>query len=117
MLRKLTLSAWDDRYEQLRRSGLREPAYGGPLRRHVEREKDFRLEQLQFDNSPAALRLWNFLLTENERLHQARERGEKIVGTMKDLGTRRWVLTPRFVPCARCCRRFRTANIFRAPTC
>ena len=85
--RKLNLDGWDDRYEQLRRDGLREPAYGGPLRRHVVREKDFRLEQLQFDNSPAALRLWNFLLTENERLHQARARGDKIVGTMKDLGT------------------------------
>ena len=57
------------------------------MRRHVVREKDFRLEQLQFDNSPAALRLWNFLLTENERLHQARAGGDKIVGTMKDLGT------------------------------
>ena len=85
--RKLSLDEWDDRYEQLRRDGLREPAYGGPLRRHVVREKDFRLEQLQFDNSPAALRLWNFLLTENERLHQARANGDKIVGTMKDLGT------------------------------
>jgi len=85
--RKLSLSEWDERYEQLRRAGLREPAYGGPLRRHVERENDYRLEQLRFDNSPAALRLWNFLLTENERLRQARERGEKIVGTMKDLGT------------------------------
>jgi hypothetical protein len=42
---------------------------------------------LQFDNSPAALRLWNFLLTENQRLHQARAAGLKIVGTMKDLGT------------------------------
>ena len=42
---------------------------------------------MQFDNSPAALRLWNFLLTENERLHQARANGDKIVGTMKDLGT------------------------------
>ncbi len=85
--RKLNLDEWDDRYEQLRRDGLREPGYGGPLRRHVVREKDFRLEQLQFDNSPAALRLWNFLLTENERLHQARASGDKIVGTMKDLGT------------------------------
>ncbi len=85
--RKLDLSAWDERYEQLRRDGLGEPPYGGPLRRHVEREKDFRLERLQFDNSPAALRLWNFLLTENERLHEARARGEKIVGAMKDLGT------------------------------
>jgi hypothetical protein len=85
--RKLNLSEWDDRHAQLRRDGLHEPGYGGPLRRHVVREKDFRLEQLQFDNSPAALRLWNLLLTENERLHQARANGDKIVGTMKDLGT------------------------------
>ena len=85
--RKLNLDEWDDRYQQLRRDGLREPAYGGPLRRHVAREKDFRLQQLQFDNSPAALRLWNFLLTENARLHQARACGHKIVGAMKDLGT------------------------------
>jgi benzoyl-CoA reductase/2-hydroxyglutaryl-CoA dehydratase subunit BcrC/BadD/HgdB len=85
--RKLNLSAWDERYEQLWRAGLREPAYDGPLRQHVLREKDFRLEQLQFDNSPAALRLWNFLLTENERLRQSRARGDKLVGTMKDLGT------------------------------
>jgi len=85
--RKLNLDEWDGRYEQLRRDGLREPAYGGPLRRHVVREKDFRLQHLQFDNSPAALRLWNFLLTENQRLHQARAAGHKIVGTMKDLGT------------------------------
>ena len=85
--RKLNLDEWDDHYDQLRRDGLREPSYGGPLRRHVVREKDFRLQQLQFDNSPAALRLWNFLLTENARLHQARANGDKIVGTMKDLGT------------------------------
>ncbi len=85
--RRLNLEQWDERYEQLRRDGLREAAYGGPLRRHVVREKDFRLQQLQFDDSPAALRLWNFLLTENERLHQARALGHKIVGTMKDLGT------------------------------
>ena len=85
--RKLNLDQWDARYEKLRRGGLREPAYGGPLRRHVEREQDFRLLQLQFDNSPAALRLWNFLLTENQRLRQARADGFKIVGAMKDLGT------------------------------
>jgi hypothetical protein len=85
--RKLNLAAWDERHEQLCRTGLREPAYGGPLRRHVIQEQDFRLEQLHFDNSPAALRLWNFLLTENDRLRQARARGDKIVGVMKDLGT------------------------------
>jgi len=85
--RKLNLDEWDEHYEQLCHDGLREPCYGGSLRRHVVREKDFRLQQLQFDNSPAALRLWNFLLTENARLHQARANGDKIVGTMKDLGT------------------------------
>lgn len=84
---KLTLDEWDGRYEELRREGLREPSYGGPLRRHVDRDRDFRLQQLRFDNSPAALRLWNFLLTENERLHEARAKGYKLVGTMKDLGT------------------------------
>lgn len=85
--RKLSLAEWDDRHAQLQRAGLREPFYGGPLRRHVVQEHDFRLQHLRFDNSPAALRLWNFLLTENERLRQARARGEKIVGAMKDLGT------------------------------
>jgi hypothetical protein len=85
--RKLSLDEWDARYEQLTRAGLREPAYGGPLRRHVLLEGDLRLRQLRFDNSAAALRLWNFLLTENQRLHAARAQGEKIIGTMKDLGT------------------------------
>lgn len=85
--RQLTLEQWDEHYAQLRAAGLREAAYGGPLRRHVDRERDFRLQELRFDNSPAALRLWNFLLTENERLREARHRGAKLVGTMKDLGT------------------------------
>ena len=85
--RKLTLNEWDARYAQLTSAGLREPGYGGPLRRHVLLEGDLRLRQLRFDNSAAALRLWNFLLTENQRLHAARARGEKIIGTMKDLGT------------------------------
>jgi hypothetical protein len=85
--RKLSLDEWDARYEQLSRAGLCEPDYGGPLRRHVLLEGDLRLRQLRFDNSAAALRLWNFLLTENQRLHVARAQGEKIVGTMKDLGT------------------------------
>ena len=48
---------------------------------------DFRLQNLLFDSSPAALRLWNFLLTEEARLFEARQAGKKIVGTMKDLGT------------------------------
>jgi len=85
--RKLTLDEWDARYAELTRSGLQEPSYGGPLRRHVVRERDLRLRHLRFDNSAASLRLWNFLLTENQRLAEARAQGDKIVGAMKDLGT------------------------------
>ena len=84
--RKLTLDEWDGRYEELRAAGELDPACGGPLRRHVD-EGDLRLLRLRFDNSPAALRLWNFLLGEEDRLHGLRARGEKIVGAMKDLGT------------------------------
>jgi hypothetical protein len=84
---KLGLDEWDDRYAELKRAGLAEPDYGGPLRRHLNNERDLRLQHLRFDNSAAALRLWNFLLTENQRLRQARSRGDKLVGAMKDLGT------------------------------
>ena len=71
----LTLDDWDRRYAELRAAGLLEPAYGGPLRRHVE-DGDMRLLRLRFDNSPAALRLWNFLLTEEDRLHAVRAGGQ-----------------------------------------
>lgn len=84
--RRITLDQWDDRYAQLRRQGLCEPAYGGPLRRHVD-DGDTRLLSLRMDNSAAALRLWNFLLTEEDRLHRAQTEGKRLVGTMKDLGT------------------------------
>ena len=83
---RITLEQWGGRYRRLREAGLREPAYGGPLGRHVE-DGDLRLPKLRYDNSAASLRLWNFLLTEEDRLHQARAAGRKIVGTMKDLGT------------------------------
>jgi len=85
--RQITLDEWEARYACLRAAGvLPEYSYGGPLGRHV-RDGDLRLRKLRFDNSPAALRLWNFLLTEEERLHQARRTGSKLVATMKDLGT------------------------------
>lgn len=84
---RLTLDQWDAQYARLKSNGLAKPWYGGPLRRHVTTGGDLRLNQLRYDNSPASLRLWNFLLTENERLHQARAEGCRIVGTMKDLGT------------------------------
>lgn len=84
--RQITLDQWDREYDRLHAAGLSEPAYGGPLRRHVA-DGDTRLLKLRYDNSPAALRLWNFLLTEEDRLQAARDSGRKLVGTMKDLGT------------------------------
>jgi benzoyl-CoA reductase/2-hydroxyglutaryl-CoA dehydratase subunit BcrC/BadD/HgdB len=86
MPKRITLEEWDLRYVQLQKAGTCQPDYGGPLSRHVE-DGDQRLLKLRYDNSAAALRLWNFLLTEEDRLHEARAAGVKIVGTMKDLGT------------------------------
>jgi len=84
--RQITLQQWDQRYEQMQKARIAQPSYGGRLSRHVE-DGDERLLKLRYDNSAAALRLWNFLLTEEDRLREARDRGKKIVGTMKDLGT------------------------------
>jgi benzoyl-CoA reductase/2-hydroxyglutaryl-CoA dehydratase subunit BcrC/BadD/HgdB len=86
MPKQITLDEWDLRYKQLEKAGTQQPDYGGPLSRHVE-DGDQRLLKLRYDNSAAALRLWNFLLTEEDRLNEARASGKKIVGTMKDLGT------------------------------
>lgn len=83
---KLTLAQWDRRYTELLAAGLKEPWYGGPLRRHQE-AGDTRLDHLRFHDSAAALRLWNFLLTEEQRLQEHRKAGHLIVGTLKDLGT------------------------------
>lgn len=71
--------------DQLHRNAA-EASYSGPLCRHID-DGDHRLSKLSFDNSAISFRLWNFLLTEEERLHQARKEGKYIVGTMKDLGT------------------------------
>jgi hypothetical protein len=84
--RRITLDEWDARYTALRDGGLAEPFYGGPLRRHVG-NRDLRLKKLCMDNSAAALRLWNFFLSEEDRLHRSAAQGKKLVGTMKDLGT------------------------------
>ncbi len=83
---KISLREWDARHAELTAAGLAEPSYGGPLSRHAA-GGDRRLFKLAFDNSAAALRLWNFLLTEEDRLEAARAAGMKIVGAMKDLGT------------------------------
>jgi hypothetical protein len=84
--RKITLQQWDERFGQMRCNLPSCPDYVGPLSRHVQ-DGDLRLLRLKFDNSFASFRLWNFLLTEEDRLHQARLDGKKIIGTMKDLGT------------------------------
>ncbi len=84
--RQITLQEWDRAYERLQAAGVSQPTYDGPLGRHVA-DGDTRLLKLRFDNSLAALRLWNFLLTEEDRLQAARDAGKKLVGTMKDLGT------------------------------
>ncbi len=84
--KKISLDDWEVRYDELRADGLAEASYGGRLSRHVA-DGDFRLETLAFDNSAAALGLWNFLLTEEDRLRQAKTDGRHIIGTMKDLGT------------------------------
>jgi benzoyl-CoA reductase/2-hydroxyglutaryl-CoA dehydratase subunit BcrC/BadD/HgdB len=83
---RITLEEWDLQYERLQATGVVQPSYGGPLSRHLK-DGDQRLLKLRYDNSAAALRLWNFLLTEEDRLREARAEGKKIVGTMKDLGT------------------------------
>jgi hypothetical protein len=84
--KRLTLGELDRLCRRRQAAGVAMPAYAGPLARHV-RDGDRRLLKLEYDNSAAALRLWNFLLTEEDRLHQARAAGRKIVGAMKDLGT------------------------------
>ena len=81
--KQLTLDEWDSRYDALKESGLKEPDYGGRLSRHLD-DVDYRLRHLRFDNSPEALRLWNFLLTEEERLLSAKQSGKRLVGAMKD---------------------------------
>ncbi|MBF0386907.1 MAG: 2-hydroxyacyl-CoA dehydratase [Candidatus Omnitrophica bacterium] len=84
--RQITLEEWDEAYERAGSLEPRDAGYGGLLGRHV-RSGNTRLARLQFDNSFAALKLWNFLLTEEDRLRQARLAGKTLIGAMKDLGT------------------------------
>ena len=87
MIGRITLDEWDARYAELCGQGMVEPSYGGPLRRHVDDGGNTRLPRLRYDDSAAALRLWNFLLTEEDRLREARSQEKLLVGAMKDLGT------------------------------
>lgn len=48
---------------------------------------DRRLAQLHFDPDPALCELWDFVLSENERLAAHRTAGRMLLGALKDLGT------------------------------
>ncbi|MBE3069729.1 MAG: 2-hydroxyacyl-CoA dehydratase [Planctomycetes bacterium] len=85
-LKRMSIEEMDRLCRAQQAAGRPMAAYEGLLARHVD-DGDRRLLRLQYDGSAAALRLWNFLLTEEDRLHRARADGLKIVGTMKDLGT------------------------------
>jgi hypothetical protein len=57
-----------------------------PLRRWLA-DGDAVLADLRFDPDPACIALWDFVLSEEERLRAARAQGGLIVAAMKDLGT------------------------------
>jgi len=61
-------------------------AYQGSMQRHAT-GGDLRLLHLAFHLSPATHDLWNFLMTEEERLKDLRRSGKAIIGALKDLGT------------------------------
>jgi len=61
-------------------------AYQGRLLRHAKKG-DTRLFRLRYHLSATTHDLWNFLMTEEDRLHDARRAGKTIIGAMKDLGT------------------------------
>ncbi len=83
---QITVKQWDRRFTELNAGGMTWPPYCDSFARHI-RQGDTRLRSLVYDNAPAAFRLWQFLLSEEQRLHQAQANGALIVGTMKDLGT------------------------------
>lgn len=66
---------------------LGETAYLDEPSCFAEESGDYRLHQLLFDNSLASLRLWSFLLSEEDRLWRSRKSGMKVIGALKDLGT------------------------------
>ena len=72
--KRLTMEQLDRLCRRRQAAGVPMPAYAGPLERHVA-DGDRRLLKLLYDDSAAALRLWNFLLTEEDRLHEARAAG------------------------------------------
>jgi benzoyl-CoA reductase/2-hydroxyglutaryl-CoA dehydratase subunit BcrC/BadD/HgdB len=94
---KISLSEWDSLYEKIPQKIIEEFKYIREMPKASKnymtkisahfRQGDRRLGSLKYDNSLASLRLWDFLLTEEERLADWRKAGKKIFGVMKDLGT------------------------------
>ncbi len=85
-LSQISLEDWDARYADLVKTRRVRPPFDGPLGRHW-RDGDTRLTKFLYDPSPAALDLWNFLLTEEDRLREDKANGKTLIGAMKDLGT------------------------------
>jgi len=83
---KISLEEWGRRCRSHAAGDDGRRSYTTSLTKHVD-DGDTRLRQLQFDASIASLRLWNLLLSEEERLHAARRGGHTLIGVMKDLGT------------------------------
>jgi len=84
---KFDLVSADLAFDSLRSSQKNLSWYIRPLGEYLRNDNDLILQEIDFDNSWASIWLWNFLLSENERLRSARNKGEKIIGCMKDLGT------------------------------
>jgi len=83
---RITVEEWDARFDSDRNALNGHLSYMRPLSSYAE-DGDTRLTRLRFAPSPASLWLWNFLLSEDERLEQKAGEGKKLIGTMKDLGT------------------------------
>lgn len=83
---QVSMREWDILYKNIPLSFIRQHKYVSRISEHF-RAGDKRLAHLRFDNSLASLRLWNFLLSEEERLEHWRRDGRKLFGVMKDLGT------------------------------
>jgi benzoyl-CoA reductase/2-hydroxyglutaryl-CoA dehydratase subunit BcrC/BadD/HgdB len=94
---KISLSEWDKLYAKITQNELAKYKYIQEIPKFSKsyviklseyfKTGDKRLVSLKYDNSLASLRLWNFLLSEEDRLADWRKAGKKLFGVMKDLGT------------------------------
>ncbi len=85
LLSQVDLAGLDAAYAADQARGLPSLCCDGPVSQHLA-HGDRRLRHLRFDPAPASRSLWNFLLSEGERLEQAQQGGQRLVATIKDLG-------------------------------